>query len=56
MAHVLREICADLAAAYYMEDESIFQTTGPDNSMRGSSLRERAETNLVRLAHLGSVD
>ena len=56
MAHVLREVCADLAAAYYMEDESIFQTTGPDNSMRGFSLRERAETNLIRLAHLGSVD
>ena len=56
MAHVLREICADLAAAYYMEDESIFQTTGPDNSMRGFSLRERAETNLIRLAHLCSVD
>ena len=54
MAHVLREICADLSAAYYMEDEGTFQTTG--GSERGSTLRERGEFNLRRLAHLGSVD
>ena len=54
MAHVLREICADLAAAYYMEDEGTFQNTG--GSERGSTLRERGEFNLKRLAHLGSVD
>ena len=56
MAHVLREICADLAASYYLEDESTFQTTGPEGSMRGTVLRERGEMNLKRLAHLGSVD
>lgn len=55
-AHVLREICADLAASYYIEDESTFQTATADGSMRGTALRERGEFNLKRLAHLGSVD
>lgn len=51
-AHVLREICADIAAAYYMEDESTFHEGG--NSLRGNTLRERGVNNLIRLAHLGS--
>ena len=51
-AHVLREICADIAAAYYMEDESTFHEGG--NSLRGNTLRERGINNLTRLAHLGS--
>ena len=55
-AHVLREICADLAAAYYIEDEATFQTAGSENSGRGNRLRERGTQNLRRLAHLGSVD
>jgi len=55
-AHILKEICADIAAAYYMEDEGTFQTTGADGSMRGGVLRERGTFNLTRLAHLGSVD
>tara|TARA_R110002020_G_scaffold180059_2_gene373929 strand:+ start:557 stop:1093 length:537 start_codon:yes stop_codon:yes gene_type:complete len=55
-AHVLREVCGDIAASYYLEDESLFQTTGPEGSLRGTVLRERGETNLKRLAHLGSVD
>ena len=54
MAHILKEICADLAAAYYMEDEGTFFTSG--ESMRGGMLRERGTMNLRRLAHLGSVD
>ena len=54
MAHVLREICADLAAAYYMEDEGPFFIGG--DSLRGGMLRERGTMNLRRLAHLGSVD
>ena len=53
-SHVIREICADLAASYYMEDESTFQTSGPDGSMRGGMLRERGSLNLKRVAHLGS--
>ena len=53
-AHVLREICADLAASYYMEDEATFQTTGPEGSLRGTMLRERGSENLKRVAHLGS--
>ena len=55
-AHVLREICGDLAAAYYLEDESMFQTTTTEGSLRSSALRERGNRNLMRLAHLGSVD
>ena len=54
MAHVLREICADLASAIYMEDESTFQRTDGEG-MRASVLRTRTETNLKRLAHLGGV-
>ena len=51
-AHVLREICADISAAYYMEDESTMQTAG--DNLRGNILRERGINNLTRLAHLGS--
>ena len=53
-AHVLREICADLAAAYYYEDEATFQPN--TDTERGNVLRERGTVNLRRLAHLGSVD
>jgi hypothetical protein len=55
-AHVLREVCADLAASYYFEDEGLFQTNTTEGSMRGSVLRDRGTMNLQRLAHLGSVD
>lgn len=55
-AHVLREICADIAAAYYFEDEAVFQTASKDGTIRGNNLRERGFQNLQRLAHLGSVD
>ena len=54
MAHILREVCADLAAAYYMEDEGTFFSAG--ESIRGNLLRERGTMNLRRIAHLGSVD
>ena len=54
MAHIMREICADLSAAYYMEDESTFAKKG--DSLRGNNFRERANTNLRRIAHLGTVD
>ena len=55
MAHVLREVCADIAAAYYLEDEAVFHTSGSD-PIRSNVLRERGELNLKRIAHLGSVD
>jgi len=56
-AHVLREICADLAASYYLEDEAVFQQGSlGDGGLRGNTLRERGIENLRRLAHLGSVD
>jgi len=53
MAHVLREICADIASALYLEDESTFQRT--DDGLRATALRERATHSLKRLAHLGRV-
>lgn len=56
MAHILREVCADLAASYYLEDESAFQDGGFEGGLRGNMLRERATTNLRRIAHLGTVD
>ncbi len=56
MAHILREICADIAAAYYFEDEAVFQTSSNNGTIRGNNLRERGFDNLKRLAHLGSVD
>lgn len=55
-AHVLREICADIAASYYLEDEAVFQTTNNNGDVRANYLRERGFNNLQRLAHLGSVD
>ncbi len=52
MVHVLREVCADLAAAFYMEDEggTIMSEKG------GAVLRERGTMHLKRLAHLGTVN
>tara|TARA_R110001632_G_scaffold184304_5_gene304431 strand:- start:1388 stop:1912 length:525 start_codon:yes stop_codon:yes gene_type:complete len=50
MAHVLREISADMAAGLYLEDEATHQKS---DDMRGTNLRERGMTELQRLAHLG---
>tara|TARA_Y100001938_G_scaffold19526_1_gene24443 strand:+ start:4888 stop:5427 length:540 start_codon:yes stop_codon:yes gene_type:complete len=56
-AHVLREICADCAAGYYLEDEAVFaQGNLGDGGLRGNTYHERAKQNLQRLAHLGTVD
>lgn len=55
MAHLLREVCGDIAAAYYLEDETVFHTSGAD-PLRSNVLRQRGEGNLQRIAHLGSVD
>ena len=52
MTHILTEICADLAAAYYMEDEA-----GTISMEKGGTvMRERGTLNLKRLAHLGLVN
>jgi hypothetical protein len=51
-AHVVREICADIAAGFYLEDEASMQKT---QDTRGTTLRERGVANLTRLAHLGTV-
>jgi len=53
MAHVLREICADLATSYYAEDHSTFQMGDSPNTQH---LKNRALVSLSRIAHLGSVD
>ena len=55
MAHVLKEICADLAASIYFEDDALFHTSGGD-PVRSNVLRMRATAELTRLAHLGTVD
>jgi len=54
-AHVLREICADLAASIYLEDEAVFHQN-PADSVRSNVLGQRGRMHLVRLAHLGTVD
>ena len=54
MAHILREVCADIAAGYYLEDEAAFAEGG--DGIRGNILRERGNGNLRRIAHLGTVD
>lgn len=51
-AHVLREICADIAASFYMQDEGTMQTAN-DGGLRGQALYERATKFLLRVAHLG---
>ncbi len=54
MAGVLKEICADLAASLYLEDDAMFHTSGGD-PVRSNVLRMRATAELTRLAHLGNV-
>jgi len=51
-AHVVREICADLATASYLEDEGTMQTNA-DGGLRGQALRKRGMNALMRLAHMG---
>ena len=55
MAAVIREICADLAGAIYLEDDTAFHTSGAE-ALRSNVLRLRGKSELKRLAHLGSVD
>lgn len=54
MLAVLKEICADLAASIYLEDDAMFHTSGGD-PVRSNVLRMRATAELKRLAHLGTV-
>ena len=53
LSHVLKEVCADLASCYYMEDETAFQD---QTSPRVANLKKRAEQSLHRAARLGTVD
>lgn len=54
MAAVLKEICADLSASLYLEDDAMFHTSGGD-PVRSNVLRQRGTAELKRLAHLGTV-
>jgi len=54
MAAVLKEICGDLSASIYLEDDTAFHTSGSD-PVRSNVLRQRALEELQRLAHLGDV-
>ena len=49
LAHVVREVCADMASGLYLMDEATMQ----DGDLRGHSLFERGQHCLIRLAHLG---
>jgi hypothetical protein len=55
LSFIVREICGDLAAAIYLEDEAAFHSAGAD-PVRSNVLRARAEMALTRLAHLGTAD
>jgi hypothetical protein len=54
MAAVLKEICADLASAIYLEDDAAFHQSGVE-AVRSNVLRMRGNGELQRLAHLGTV-
>lgn len=54
-AAVLKEICGDLSASIYLEDDTAFHTSGSD-PVRSNVLRQRALEELKKLAHMGSVN
>lgn len=51
LAHVIREICADLAAGYIYEDQAVFG----DNDIRSNTFRMRGLKMLEKIAHLGGL-
>lgn len=51
LAHVMREICADLAAGYIYEDQAVFG----DRDMRSNTFRHRGLMLLEKIAHLGGL-
>ena len=53
-AHVLREVCADLAAGIYYEDETTFHQGVTDT--RHVLFKERGLVQLRKIAHLGTLD
>jgi hypothetical protein len=52
-AHVLREVCADVAAGLYFQDEAVFSS---ESEMRSPMFLNRGNELLFRYARLGSVD
>jgi hypothetical protein len=51
LAHIMREICADLAAGYIYEDQAVFG----DNNVHSNTFRMRALMLLEKVAHLGGM-
>jgi hypothetical protein len=52
MAHILREVCADIAAGFIYEDQAVF---GDGKDLRSNTFRQRGMTALKRLAHHGGI-
>ena len=52
-AHVMREVCADIAAGMYLQDEAAFST---ETAIRAPIYTQRGYELLYRTAKLGTVD
>lgn len=52
MAHILREVCADIAAGFIYEDQAVF---GDGKDLRSNTFRQRGMVALKRLAHHGGI-
>jgi hypothetical protein len=52
MAHILREVCADIAAGFIYEDQAVF---GDGKDLRSNTFRQRGIESLKRLAHHGGI-
>ena len=53
LAHIIREICADLAAGYIYEDQAVF---GDGKDLRANTFRKRGTESLNRIAHHGGIN
>jgi len=53
IAHIIREICADLAAGYIYEDQAVF---GDGKDLRANTFRKRGTEALNRIAHHGGIN
>lgn len=53
LAHIIREVCADLAAGYIYEDQAVF---GDGKDLRANTFRKRGTEALYRIAHHGGIN
>jgi len=53
IAHIIREVCADLAAGYIYEDQAVF---GDGKDLRANTFRKRGTESLNRIAHHGGIN